>query len=289
MKSEKTGMPVLVAVDGSKYGRWSVRWAARLPLARPSHVTALHVVDLSPLAGLDVPPLMEAYTAQLEEHARAIAEEIDTLRSSLGLDGRAVVKHGQVANTIVREAKRGYGLVVIGHRGTTGLARFVIGSVALHVVQSAPCPVLVVKQSPSAVSRILVAVDGSKASDRVVQFLTTELRPTADPSGAQAAQSAVEAVVHHVLPFIFKKDEAEIAGRAVVQRYAHKLAKAGYRIMEEVTFGGPAEELTAMAKRREVQLVVAGAKGRGNVAAFLLGSVATRLVERSHVSVLVVR
>ncbi|HEU4685277.1 MAG TPA: universal stress protein [Nitrospira sp.] len=56
-----------------------------------------------------------------------------------------------------------------------------------------------------------------------------------------------------------------------------------------MTFGGPAEEVIAMAKRREVQLVVAGAKGRGNVAAFLLGSVATRLVERSHVSVLVVR
>ena len=35
--------------------------------------------------------------------------------------------------------------------------------------------------------------------------------------------------------------------------------------------------------------IVAVAKGMGNVASFLLGSITTRLVERSHVSVLVVR
>jgi hypothetical protein len=46
-----------------------------------------------------------------------------------------------------------------------------------------------------------------------------------------------------------KSDEAEPAARTVVQHYGQKLAKAGYRVMEEVTFGGPAEELTAMAKR----------------------------------------
>ena len=288
MKTDKKVMPVLVAVDGSKYGRWGVQWVARLPLARPPRVTALHVVDLSPLAGLAVPPLIEAYAAQLEKHARAIAEETTTLLSSLGVDGRAVVKHGQVAAIIVREAKRGYRLLVVGHRGMTGLARFVIGSVALHVVRSASCPVLVVKQVPRQVSRILVAVDGSDASDRIVRFLTTELSPAA-ASQAQSAEPAVEAVVHHVLPFMFKRDEAELAGREVVQHYGQKLAKAGYRVMEEVTFGGPAEELTAMAKRRKVNLIVAGAKGMGNVASFLLGSVATRLVERSHVSVLVVR
>ena len=289
MKTDKNVMPVLVPVDGSKYGRWGVQWVGRLPLARPPRVTALHVVDLSLLVGLAIPPLIEAYTAKLEEHARAIAEETNTLLSSLGVDGRAVIKHGLVAATIVREAKRGYRLLVIGHRGMTGLVRFVIGSVALHVVRSAACSVLVVKQIPHQVSRILVAVDGSDASDRIVRFLTKELRPTATNPQAQLAQPVVEAVVHHVLPFVFKRDEAEIAGRAVVQHYGEKLAKAGYRIVEEVTFGGPAEELTAMAKTRRVNLIVAGAKGMGNVASFLLGSVATRLVERSHVSVLVVR
>ena len=49
MKTDKKVMPVLVAVDGSKYGKWGVHWVARLPLAHPPRVTALHVVDLSPL------------------------------------------------------------------------------------------------------------------------------------------------------------------------------------------------------------------------------------------------
>ena len=38
-------MNVLVATDGSKYGRWGLNWVATLPLVEPPKVTALHVLD----------------------------------------------------------------------------------------------------------------------------------------------------------------------------------------------------------------------------------------------------
>ena len=38
-------MNVLVATDGSKYGRWGLNWAATLPFVEPPQVTALHVLD----------------------------------------------------------------------------------------------------------------------------------------------------------------------------------------------------------------------------------------------------
>ena len=38
-------MNVLVATDGSKYGRWGLGWVAKLPLVESAQVLALHVLD----------------------------------------------------------------------------------------------------------------------------------------------------------------------------------------------------------------------------------------------------
>ena len=38
-------MKVLVAMDGSEYGEWGLKWVATLPFAKPPRVTALHVLD----------------------------------------------------------------------------------------------------------------------------------------------------------------------------------------------------------------------------------------------------
>ncbi len=42
-------MNVLVAIDGSKYGRWELNWVAKLPLVEPPRVTVLHVLDSATL------------------------------------------------------------------------------------------------------------------------------------------------------------------------------------------------------------------------------------------------
>jgi nucleotide-binding universal stress UspA family protein len=52
---------------------------------------------------------------------------------------------GHVAHTIVEYAKAiSADLIVMGTHGRTGLAHFIIGSVAERVVRLAPCPVLTV-------------------------------------------------------------------------------------------------------------------------------------------------
>jgi nucleotide-binding universal stress UspA family protein len=56
-------MKIVVAVDGSKYGRWATDWVARLPLADMKKVTGLHVVDLSTLKMPLVPHPVPAWDA----------------------------------------------------------------------------------------------------------------------------------------------------------------------------------------------------------------------------------
>ena len=68
-------MNVLVATDGSKYGRWALSWAAKLPLVESPKVTALHVLDV---ATLRAPVLAQPVMAGNE---RYIQEEVQDRKS----------------------------------------------------------------------------------------------------------------------------------------------------------------------------------------------------------------
>ena len=64
---------------------------------------------------------------------------------------RTMVGHGPAADEIVLIAKKeGVDLIVISTHGSTGLERWVFGSVAEKVVRLAECPVLTVRQKAKA-------------------------------------------------------------------------------------------------------------------------------------------
>lgn len=281
-------MKLVVAVDGSKYGRWAVQWIGRMPFAKAPTVRAVHVVDLAALRAPFVPqPAMIGYEAylqsekkRLENRARKVAAETASLLKSLKLRGTVAVEKGHVAPAILAHAGGRESFVVLGNRGLGNFDRFFLGSVSAQVTLHAPCSVLVVKQPPRPIRRILLAVDGSKASDRALHFLLREWRP--------AKKGGIEVAVLYVLP-PFAYSEVAVAGINLAHRYADKLAAAGYRVKEAYVPGDPADEIVAAVKSRRADLVVAGAKGLSAVGRFLLGSVSTKLVRHSSCSIVVVR
>ena len=282
-------MKVVVAVDGSKYGRWATQWVARMPFATPLHVTALHVVDVVSLKAPLTPHsvvvwnvrYLRAELRRMDAWARKVTAETKTLMASLGLQGRVFSEKGAVAPTILKHAARRGGLVVLGHRGLDALDRFMLGSVSAKVTLHAPCSVLVVKQPPRPIRRILLATDGSKSSDRAIQSLLKSIRPDHGPV-------PTEVLVTHVMPFL-RYPEIKETAEALLHGAAEKLVKAGYRAKEVSAMGHPADEILKVAQRQNPDLLVTGAKGLGAVARFFLGSVSTALVQHSPCSVLVVR
>lgn len=287
-------MKILIAVDGSQYGKWAVQWAARLPLAVAPRVTALHVVDVVALRGPFVAqpvvagaePFLRREIQRLQNQAKEVSAETRTALASLELAGTVKVEQGAVADTILRHVKGRNDLVVMGHRGLTAMDRFMLGSVSTQVTLHAPCSVLVVKQQPRAIRRVLLATDGSKASERALQFLCREMRPREAVPGGPTAD--IEVTVVHVLPFL-KYPELKEAGKALTARVADRVERAGFRVREALRLGRPADQIMAVAKTDRSDLIVAGAKGLGAVARFFLGSVSTKLVQHSRCSVLVVR
>ena len=287
-------MKVLVAIDGSKFGRWGLEWIAHMPFAAPPQITALHVVDVAALrAPFMVQPVMagnERYIREeiqrLEERAKKTVAEARTVLASLNIKGKVVKEQGAVAVSILKRAPKRDGLVVVGSRGLDALDRFMLGSVSTHVTTHAPCSVLVVKEDARMLNRVVFATDGSKSSEKALDFLLKRLRPNV--LGQNGGQTAIEVDVVHIMPFL-KYPEIKQAGVKLVEQTANKLIKGGFVVDEAFRLGKPAEEILKVATQKKADLIVTGAKGMGAVARFLLGSVSTKLVQHSSCSVLVVR
>jgi nucleotide-binding universal stress UspA family protein len=285
-------MKVLVATDGSKYGRWAMNWVAKLPLAEPATVTALHVVDITSLrAPFLAQPVMagtERYIHEeiqrMEAHSVKALKEAKQQLASLKLKGTACKEQGSVASTILKRAPKRDGLLVVGSQGLDALDRFMLGSVSTNLIHHATCPVLVVKGEAAPVRRITLATDGSSASAKALDFLVSKFQ--ADRATGKGGPIHVSVI--HVMPFI-KYPELKEAGRHLVERSVRKLVKAGFTAEPVYQLGKPAEEIMKVAAKHQSDLIVMGAKGLGAVARFLLGSVSTRVVQHSSCSVLVVR
>jgi nucleotide-binding universal stress UspA family protein len=194
-----------------------------------------------------------------------------------------VTERGPVAATIVKAARRGVQLVAVGSRGLDALDRFMLGSVSTHVIHHSPCSVLVVREAPRTIRRIVLAIDGSAASKRALHFLVRAMRPM-----TPSRQEPVMVTVTHAMPFL-NYPELRHAGKALVEECSAKLLEAGYRVEQLPTIGNPADEILKAAESHEADLIVTGAKGLGAVGRFLLGSVSTRVVQHAGCSALVVR
>jgi nucleotide-binding universal stress UspA family protein len=287
-------MNVLVATDGSKYGRWALNWVGKLPLVGPAKVTALHVQDVGALrAPFLSQPVMagtERYIQEeiqrMEAHSAKTLEEATQQLASLKLKGAARKEQGPVAPTILKLAPKRDGLLVVGSQGLDALDRFMLGSVSTNLIHHASCPVLVVKGEVPPLRRILLATDGSDSSAKALKFVLAKFRP--DRSTGKGGGAPIHVCLFHVLPLVMYPGLKE-ASKTLLEQSVQKLRNAGFTAEPLCYLGNPAEEIMKAASKQHADLIVMGAKGLGAIARFLLGSVSTRVVQHAKSSVLVVR
>jgi nucleotide-binding universal stress UspA family protein len=287
-------MNVLVATDGSKYGRWGLNWVAKLPFVEPVKVTALHVLDLSALrAPFLWQPVMAGSERYIQEEIhRMEARSAKTLKeatqqlAALKLKGTVRKEQGAIAPVILKRAPKRDGLLVVGSKGLDALDRFMLGSVSTNLIHHATCPVLVVKDEAAPLQRITLATDGSDASAQALEFVLTTFQP--DRSTGKGGRAPIHVSVIHVMPFL-KYPELKEAGHKLIEQSVQKLIKAGFTAEAVCQLGKPAEVIMKVASKHHADLIVMGAKGLGAIARFLLGSVSTRVVQHANCSVLVVR
>jgi nucleotide-binding universal stress UspA family protein len=289
-----SNMHVLVATDGSKYGGWALNWAAKLPLAEPTKVMVLHVLDVAALRApfLSQPvlagnePYIQEEIKRMEARSAKIIQEATQQLASLKLAGTVRKEQGPVAPTILKRAPKQGGLLVVGSQGLDAFDRFMLGSVSTNLIHHAVCPVLVVKGEAAPVRRIVLATDGSAASVKALKFVLAEFQP--DHSTGKDRRAPIHVSVLHILPLVMYPGLKE-ASKKMLEQSVQKLIKAGFTAEPLCYLGNPAEEIMKTASQQKADLIVMGAKGLGAIARFLIGSVSTRVVQHAKGSVLVVR
>lgn len=141
---------IVVGVDGSEHASAALRWAADEAKVRDATLVAVHAWVYLPPPALGSPDLLAVPVGDIAgdlEVARGAAERtldaaLDELDGGIAIERRLV--DGDAAEAILEEAA-GADLVVVGSRGHGGLKTALLGSVSNHVIQHAPCPVVVVR------------------------------------------------------------------------------------------------------------------------------------------------
>ncbi len=144
----------------------------------------------------------------------------------------------------------------------------------------------------SAYKRIVVAVDGSKASNKGLR----EALRLARSEGASLclvhvvnefpAYAALEAPVVDIVPAL------RAGGKKVMARAAATARKAGVKasaVMREIIGGPAADVIVREARKQRADLIVLGTHGRRGLRRLVLGSDAEQVVRASPVPVLLVR
>ena len=138
---------ILVAYDFSDTSRNALAYGKNLAQAFGSRLHVLHVADvISTSAAQFYPegpgdPEAKAAELAMNQLRTVLAEGPADSHPAVRVAPDPALEIVEYANDIHAD------LIVIGTHGHTGMSRFLMGSVAEHVVRSAPCPVLVVRPS----------------------------------------------------------------------------------------------------------------------------------------------
>jgi nucleotide-binding universal stress UspA family protein len=146
---------------------------------------------------------------------------------------------------------------------------------------------------------LLVAVDGSKESNRALAYATNIANAT---DGSITLIHAIEPDIYDTggeepvsdsdrrdRLIIDSFDAAEKQGQAILDEAIEFAAERGQSVSGELLYGQPARIITDFAEEGEFETLYVGHRGRSDRTIEFLGSVARDVVEHTTVPVTVVR
>jgi len=139
-------------------------------------------------------------------------------------------------------------------------------------------------------TNILVAIDGSKASDQAIELAVDEAKVW---NARLHAVYVVETGLFTSLPsdntveLMYRVLENE--GNAVLEKAKKAAAKNGVTLISHLKQGHAGTEIIALATKEKADLIVSGSHGKSKTDSILLGSVSTYITTHSTVTTMVVR
>jgi len=289
---------ILIAVDGSVHANRAAEYAVRYAAGFDHcEVILVHAqpAESYPTASREG----EQFVVELFDLGRRASATARSLLDAAKLPYRLKTELTDPASAIesVAHSERA-DEIIMGSRGLGQWGGLIVGWVAYRVIHRAAIPVTVVRsQSARAkatkpdVHRLLVAVDGSTAALKAVEYVC-RLRAARVPVEAELLNVAAplpEAYVAGALtPEMADGYYREQAG-AALRTATEALRAAAVPCSTHVASGRAADQIVELSRKLECGRIVIGTRGHGSVASFLLGSTAYQVVHLAATPVTLVR
>ena len=284
-------MRILIGADGTAASDDACRFVASREWPRHTTVDLLRAQEL-PIEWTSITPAGAFPLAvDAEEGLEDLERQADPLRQA-GPHVTTAAMSGRATDVLLRRAEETFAdLIVVGSRGRGPIMSALLGSVSAHLVDHAPCPVLVAR-SPGA-SRMLLATDGSAGARDIPRILAgwgnafrgmpVEVVSVAgkgarrEPLGPPDARRAGD-------------DDGEVPLHAhIAEAVAGEMNDLGWEAKHVVAIGDPEREILAEAGLWNADLIVTGSRGLSTMRRLVLGSVAHDLLLHGRSSLLVMR
>ena len=139
---------ILVGIDGTKENRRAVDYAVNWAKKSEAKMILAYVIKWSPYTFQTAEENERRHKRKVEDIQFVQERVLDPMLESLaseGLEIEGVVRHGQVADSLLYIAKKhGATDIVVGRIGESGLKTLVFGSVVAKLIQLSHIPVTIV-------------------------------------------------------------------------------------------------------------------------------------------------
>ncbi|CAK8716819.1 MAG: Nucleotide-binding universal stress protein, UspA family [Candidatus Electronema aureum] len=266
---------IALATDGSSYTDGAVQEAIFLAQTCGAKIVVLNVIPI------DSESMMGAYTfsAGMSEEIKSHLDNVSKMAKDHGIECDVVFEESfQPDKSIVELARQHKAdILIMGRHGRRGLLKLLVGSMTAKVIGHGFPRVLVVpKDFTLGGERILVAVDGSVASD-------------------MAAEEAIDMGMHcsnlkeiYVLSVTSSEeglDQAKELTEAICKKGQGKAQQVAFHPLAVVGKHAP-EIIAAQALENKVDMILVGGHGKG-LSKLLMGHVTEKVIGKAHCAVLV--
>jgi len=260
-------MKILLCTDGSSHTVRGLNLGTQVARAAASSVDIVAVAE--PGQEEDTNRLVEAAAADLEE---------------AGVPVTIHRRSGRITEEVVRQAQATpYDLLIIGSRGRRGVARLLLGSVALHVTGRVPASVLVVKGRAGDFRRFLVCSSAGPVSEHAIRFAGRLAR------ALEASVTLLHVISQLPLAKGVVLDDLEASVGVHLSQMLDLLAAEGVVTRAVVRHGLVRDEIIAEAQEGQYDLLVTGAHVTPGLNARLVDDLSADILLAANCPVLIVR
>ncbi len=304
-------MKVLVAIDDAISAKVVCQFVSNHKWPNDTELLFAHVIDPTgyDLDNIAFSDIVHLNVTEAESEAQNL---LNGLAAAIKLSHpkvhcQAQIVKGEPADAIIKLTQSWKAdLLVAGSHGRSGFKRILLGSVSMTLLAKAQCSVLLVKpdlvqsdesmnaankESTPIIGRIIIAIDESEVSDKLVDFVTQHI-------WSKAAQFKIISVVQyaHTIGVYPPPDLAGRLGAILEGRRTHmakaverlQLALPKHSVMSEIVEGDPKQEISEFAEHWYASLIIIGHHNRKGLEK-LFGSTSLATFCHAQCSVLMIK